>query len=39
MLNKFKINSLAVTNQVGYFYKITIVFGQVPDFYLLATKL
>ena len=25
MLNKCKINSLAVTNQVGHFYKTTVV--------------
>ena len=39
MLNKRKINSLAVTNQVGHFCKTTAVFDQVPDFHLLATKL
>ena len=29
MLNKCKINSLAVTNQVGHFCNTTVVFGQV----------
>ena len=38
MLNKYKINGLAVKNQVGYFCKTTVVFGQLPDFHLLATK-
>ena len=35
MLNKCKINSLAVINQVSHFCKTTVV----PDFHLLATKL
>ena len=39
MLNKCKINSLTVTNQVGHFCKTTVVFGQVSDFHLLARKL
>ena len=39
MLNKCNINTLAVTNQVSHFCKTTAVFGQVPDFHLLATKL
>ena len=39
MLNKCKINILTVTNQVGHFYRTTVVFGQVLDFHLLATKL
>ena len=39
MLSKCKINSLDVTNQVGHFCKTTVVFGQVPDFHLLPTKL
>ena len=38
MLNKWKINSLAVTNQVGRFCSTTVVLGQVPNFHLLATK-
>ena len=38
MLNKFKINRLAVTNQVRHFHKTTVVFGRVPDFCMLATK-
>ena len=39
MLNKWKINSLAVANQVGHVCKTTVVFDQVPDFHLLAAKL
>ena len=39
MLNKCKINSFAVANQVGHFYRTIVVFSQVPDFHLLATKL
>ena len=31
-LNKYKINSLTVTNQVGHFCKTPVIFGQVPDF-------
>ena len=38
MLNKCHINSLAVTNQVGHFWKTAVVFGQVPVFQMLATK-
>ena len=33
------MDSLAVTNQVGHFCKTTVVFGQVLNFHLLATKL
>ena len=46
MLNKWKSNRLAVTNQVGHFCKIIVanvrnlkMFGQVPYINLLATKL
>ena len=39
MLNKCKINSLVLTNQVGHFCKTAVAFGQVPDFHILATKL
>ena len=38
MLIKCKINSLAVTNQVSHFCKTTVVFRQVPNFHLVATK-
>ena len=38
MLNKCKINSLAVTNQVSHFGKTTVVLGQVPGFHLLTTN-
>ena len=34
MLNKCKINRLAVTSQVGHFCKTAVVFGQVPDFHV-----
>ena len=38
MLSKYKINSLAVPNQVRHLRKTTAVFGKLPDFHLLTTK-
>ena len=39
MLNKYKIDKLAVAHQVDHFCKTTVVFRQIPDFHLLTTKL